>query len=59
MSATPFLLVCLLLFALAGCAGMLQEFPDGEPSDKALALFFVFMAVWAAGLLLQPSQTSF
>lgn len=59
MNAAPFLVVCLLFFGGIGSVAVHREFPDGDTEHKALALLFVIMAVWAAGLLLQPSQTSF
>lgn len=55
MNATPFLFICLLFFGAIGAAGIHEDFPNGKPEHKGLALFFVVMAVWAAGLLLQPS----
>lgn len=54
MNATPFLMVCLLFFGVMGAAAVSTEFPGDDAMGKGLAMFFVFMAVWAAGLLLQP-----
>lgn len=56
MSATPFLLVCLLFFGGLASIGLLDR-AQGDPLDRALCAFFLFMTVWAAGLLLQPITT--
>lgn len=54
MNATPFLMVCLLFFGIMGAVAVSEEFPGNDATGKSMALFFVFMAAWAAGLLLQP-----
>lgn len=54
MNAVPFLMVCLVFFGVMGAAAVWNEFPGTDTMGKALAVFFVIMAVWAAGLLLQP-----
>lgn len=54
MNATPFLMVCLVFFGIMGAAAVWNEFPGDDQLGKALAVFLVIMAVWAAGLLLQP-----
>jgi hypothetical protein len=57
MSASPFIFVAFLFFASIGAVAISSEFPNGDRLGQGLALFFIIMAVWAAGLLLQPSQT--
>lgn len=59
MNATPFLIVALLFFGGMGAAAITEEFSGDDPVGKGLAIFFIFMAVWAAGLLLQPRQNFF
>lgn len=54
MNATPFLLVCLVFFGVMAAAAIHHEFPGEDTLGKGLAVFFFIMAVWAAGLLLQP-----
>ena len=54
MNATPFLLVCLLFFSVMAAAAIHQEFPGDDRLGQGLAVFLLIMAVWAAGLLLQP-----
>lgn len=50
---TAFLIITMLFFAGMGASAVHQEFPGtGDTVGKCLALFFMFMAGWAAGLLL-------
>lgn len=54
MNATPFLLVCLATHALAVCGFIMSPRLYADTLGKGMLAYFIIMAVWAAGLLLQP-----
>lgn len=56
MTTGPFIVICLVVFGGLAIVSLPELF-EGPTFNRCAAAFFLIMAVWAAGLLLQPSTS--